>query len=144
MPRRKLIGAVAIGLVALAVGALLLKLSSRPNRVSLANYHCVRMGISQSEVIAILGPIGDYTTGPYERHLSSSGSLLGDKSILSEHAPGYETLPFPRSTLAWLCDEGEITVEFGPEGVVCRKVFWPVYPIGPIERAKRLWRKWFR
>jgi hypothetical protein len=54
--------ALAVGLVLL--GAFLGLAWPRPSRVTAANFERIKEGMSRAEVEAILGPPGDYTTGP--------------------------------------------------------------------------------
>ena len=61
MRRRKLIALAGLA-VLVAAGAFVLW--PRPDRITRANYDRIRMGMSRAEVEAILGPPGDYTTGP--------------------------------------------------------------------------------
>jgi hypothetical protein len=65
MRRRKLIAAVGLA-VLVAVGVFVLWL--RPGRVTRENFERLKEGMPPAEAKAILGPPGDYTTGPCIEH----------------------------------------------------------------------------
>src|SRR6516162_2477131 len=62
--RRRTLLVVLVGLaVVVAVGAVVLW-PQPPSRITRENYDRIREGMSRAEAQAILGPPGDYTTGP--------------------------------------------------------------------------------
>src|SRR5262245_31156651 len=63
--RKRLWVLVGLAAVLLAVGAFMAG-PPPPDRVTRANFDRVWEGMSRAEVEAILGPPGDYTTGPGE------------------------------------------------------------------------------
>jgi hypothetical protein len=133
MRRRKLRWAVAGLAVALVVGGVFV-LWLRPDRVTRANFDRLTSGMTRAEVVAILGPPGDYTTGP----ITSLGPA-----------------EYPPSVTVWVTDEGTYWVRF--DGVEERvpqiddRGFWPsTEPESPRPkfsafgwRLRRLWRKGF-
>jgi hypothetical protein len=114
------------------------------DRVTRENYMRIRAGMTQADVEAILGPPGDYTTGPFSN---------GDgEHLLFEMGPEHP-LRDPTSQARWLGDRGWIQVDYAtfsrPRIVVsvayddCE----PLSPQTPFEnlrwRAERQWRRWF-
>jgi hypothetical protein len=65
MRRRTLLVALAGLPVVVAAGAVVLW-PRTPSRITLENCNRIREGMSRAEVEAILGPPGDYRTGPGE------------------------------------------------------------------------------
>jgi hypothetical protein len=111
------------------------------NRVTRENYDNIREGMSRAQVESILGPPGDYSTGPSNLigpDLDSGGSA--DWSKAGED--------FGKTNLLWASDEGVIQVQFGPRGAIHKgfaltlkqdhggldKLLW---------RARRTWWRWF-
>ncbi len=124
----KLLAALA-GLVVLAGAA---AFALWPDRITPENYARIRIGISQAEVEAILGPPGDYRTVLTQEPPRPDLKRLG-------HPSGYEV---------WVGDTGHFLV-FYSHDVVSHKTLFPAVAAEqtPLDnlfwRAKRQWRKWF-
>jgi hypothetical protein len=134
MRRRKLL-AVLAGLAVLAAGAW-----PRSDRITRQNVDSIKDGMSQAEVEAILGPPGDYTTGPvrWMRWMSVDEAVAISGSAYDSETP--ET--------SWMADTGMISVRFGSHGVYIKRFAdaqkeEQTLPDNLLWRAKRLWRKWF-
>jgi hypothetical protein len=129
--RRKLIAAAAGVLCVLVTLAVRLELDSP--RATQESFARVREAMTLAEVEAILGPPGDYTTGP------TRGLYPPNLSI-------------PLCPVRWRTDEGLFWVEvaeISPSSRVIRRKFWPDDPPAPrpvynfFWRAERQWRLWF-
>jgi hypothetical protein len=132
MRRRKLLAAVALGVLALvAVGAI--ALWPQPSRITDENFDCIHKGMTRAEVEAILGPPGDYTTGPVN---------------YDTRPPVYFLSP-DGSVAFWNSDMAYAHVLFDASGKVEEIFFHPGRPQdqGPLAnllwRAKRQWERWF-
>jgi hypothetical protein len=74
MRKRKLLfGIAAPAVAAVAVGLCLLLRPASPSRTTLENARRVRLEMNRAEVMALLGPPGDYTTGPIARSGEPAG-----------------------------------------------------------------------
>jgi hypothetical protein len=129
MRRRKLLVALAGLAVMVAAGAVVGW--PRANRVTWENYDRIREGMTRAEVEAILGPPGDYRTGPT---IALNGSVIAPYG--SRHQGD------------WVGNEGFIGVVFD-SGVVEHKYFYRTVkreqsPLGNLLwRAERQWHRWF-
>lgn len=98
MTRRRALFCLILGLalvISLGLGCVYL---SDSRRITRERFESVKVGMSWEQVIAIVGgPPGEYTTGPY---LTAEDSMC-----LSRYD-------------RWVCDEGELQVEFDNNGVV--------------------------
>ena len=138
MRRRKLLLALAGLAVAVAVGAIVLQPGT--NRVTRENYARVRVGMNRTEVYAILGPAGDYRTGPVEY----SGVAI--------HGNEVGPAPFEgRDFACWLSDQAYIVVIFDEDECV-QKVPYCLSggrrtSLSPLENVRwhvrRQWHRWF-
>jgi hypothetical protein len=148
MRRRKLIVAFAVGLMAL-VGVVAVVAWPRGNRITRENFDRIKDGMSRAEVEAILGPPGDYSSGPvaYSEADGINTRVVVDASSLA--AIGDFWL-----RNVWSGDRALCGVYISEAGYVTRTP----YGIGFFElverveqspldnliwRAKRQWRKWF-
>jgi hypothetical protein len=144
MRRRKLL--VAVGLAVLvAVGVFVLW--PRPNRITRENFDRIKEGLNSTEVEAILGPPGDYTTGPLQ-HVPWHGL-----SIFSGEPPPIDDYVLSSrwydgdEVVQWRSDNAIFYVYFGSSGRVHTKCLSYVGRIdqSPLDnllwRAKRLWRR---
>jgi hypothetical protein len=134
--------AVALGVLALvAAGAFALRPHLElASRITRENYTRIQVGMNRAELEALLGPPGDYRTGPTA------------KRTKVEIAAMWISLQHVRSTSVWIADTVEIRVDYGPdnpdvEGVVLatRFALEPERNFFTIARwrAERQWRKWF-
>jgi hypothetical protein len=151
--KRKLLAAVALALVVMAV----LAVRPRPDRVTVANFDRIKWRMSRAELEAILGPPGDYRTGPsglpkYGSYRSGPpplpanwGAPVGAQS--ADWMEAFASHPEP-SPLFWYADQYKISVTFGPHGVLSVDI-QPLYPReqGRLEnltwRFRRLWWQLF-
>ncbi len=139
MPRRKLRWVVAVGLVVLA-GFVGFAAWPRPIRVTRENCGRVRQGMTRAEVEALLGPPGDYRTGPVDW----DGGFVPLKL-----AP--ITMPWETSDndARWAGDSAYIAVRFDPDGrvgswYVVRTSKAAQSPLGDLLwRLQRQWHRWF-
>jgi hypothetical protein len=135
MRKRTLLVAMAGLAVVVTVGAVVLW--PRADRVTRANYERIQIGMTRADVEAILGPPGDYTTGP----LTDPNGIELLLSLLPP-ASGVES-PW------WAADYGTVGVWFDEGGRVVMKNYEP-YSKAPqgvganlLWRAKRQWHRWF-
>jgi hypothetical protein len=129
MRRRKLLAAKVAGLAVLvAVGAF--ALWPRADRITRENFDRIQNGMSQAEVEAVLGPPGDYRSGPTYPDIA----------------------PQPKKgspPIWWKANGAQIWVFFDPSGHVDDTFQHFTHPPEPntlgnlIWRAKRQWRRWF-
>jgi hypothetical protein len=133
--KRKLLTVLTLLAVVLIIGAGVASIPGRSPLITQADSEKLQPGMSRREVEAILGPPGDYRTGPGQ-----------DPPVVS-----LLWLPPPAgpNVSKWRGDSGTITVAYTDAGQVRRKWFEPWYrkEQGPIEnllwRAKRQWQRWF-
>lgn len=154
MRRRRLRGALTLGLVAvLAAGGF--ELWPRPNRITW-DFNRIEPGMSRAEVEAILGPPGDYRTGPtttaaYNRIvLFPSGCLSFGGTVQARVSGGMDQGDWCSTSPGeiWESDAGKAKIVFTDDRVsqvekssadkvsqnAAENLLW---------RAKRQWRKWF-
>ncbi len=111
----------------------------RPDRITRVNFDRIRQGMSLSEVAAVLGPPGDYTTAP--RPLTEGFTLVG---VID---PEGKTIFLQRTN--WSGDSGSIWIGFDSDGIAVFTAFTPPeHPNqGTLEnllwRAKRQWGRSF-
>src|SRR4051794_12025520 len=107
MRRRRLRCGAALALaVLLAAGVFVLW--PRADRITRENFDRIRGGMSREEVYAILGPPGDYRTGPVKyQHIDLVGyDLVWTDDVIIR--PDWE----------WIGDLALVVVEFDQEGCV--------------------------
>jgi hypothetical protein len=132
MRRRKQLTAAGLA-VLVAVAAFVLW--PRPDRVTRENFDRVKGGMTRAEVKAILGPPGDYATGPTIENPFGPGEHSGDL-----------TLP---SDLMWKTDSMIVRLCFDDAGQVAGLAWNTLHrdEQSPLEnlrwRARRLWQRWF-
>jgi hypothetical protein len=140
MRRRKLI--VAVGLVVLVAVAAFVAWP-RPQRITRENFDRIQDGMSRAEVEAILGPPGDYRTGPTLYTLETFTGTLMDfgsqrRSLADEGGPA----------MCWVSDTCSIDIDLDQKGVfsasfACAVKMKHTLLGNLLWRAKRQWRKWF-
>jgi hypothetical protein len=108
MRSRTLFVALA-GLAVVVVARIVVLWLEPPSRITLKNYGLIQVGMSRSEVEAILGPPGDYTTSPTDP----------DPTWHSLPLAGKPPVDGARIT-AWRCDTGDINLAFDRQ----EKVDW--------------------
>jgi hypothetical protein len=135
--------------LALLAGTSLTLLPRAPSRITAENVERIREGMSLAEVDAILGPYGDYTSGPV--------LPLDDGSCVDVSGMSYnESVDTPGrrsdgslSNAGWACDSGYAEVFFDRHSRVTDAWFQPYgrMPQTPLEnllwRCERRWRRWF-
>jgi hypothetical protein len=132
MRRRKLLVVLAGMAVVGAVGTVVLW-PQPPSRITRENFVRVCAGMSRAEIEAILGPSGDYRTGPTRYYIDGPWEGI-DRDL-------------PHDAFWWF-DDGTLDVEFG-RGAVRARWFFPAYRLdqGPFDwflwRAKRQWHRRF-
>jgi hypothetical protein len=126
-------------LALLAAGAF--ALWPRPDRVTRENVHRISEGMTRAEVEAILGPPGDYSTGPLREHGCPQSSYHDLAMLMAEVGEG---------GALWLSDTGQAVIWFDSRGRVMEDPFFSECarePQGPLDnllwRANRQWRRWF-
>lgn len=149
---------LAVGLVTLAAGVLLGW--PRPSRLTAENFDRIREGMTLAEVEALLGPCGDYRTGP-----TTCTGPYDPWSPWGRCPPAM--FPTAMSAGFWICewksDSAEVTVllkppgdfqpwhlapdEMPPGGVI--SAHWrdvtlqQGYLSNLMWRAERRWKRWF-
>jgi hypothetical protein len=140
MRRRTLLGALVIAALALA-GAGALVLWTRASAITREKADSIQEGMTRADVVTLLGPPGDHSTGPLT---SSLGAYVFDSSDDCGTSPDYG------SEAGWITDIGIVDVRFDDDQRVMNCWFSPLRRVeqSPLEnllwRAKRQWRRWFR
>jgi hypothetical protein len=102
------------GLVAFGAGVVVL--SPRSSRVTRENYLRIQPGMTRAEVKAILGPPGDYTSGPVASPHGSKADPVTAATVLGVSLD---------SGNCWADDAGFVVVLFDNQGRVETAVFEP-------------------
>ena len=125
-----------------AGGALVLWPPTDPaSRITQENFERIKEGMSRAEVEAILGPAGDYSTGPTQRFMSVEDIIAQAR---------LDTFSLHSGELTWTSDMVMVRVEFDSRGVATAKYFTALVKLKQtfvdslIWRAERQWRHWFR
>ena len=145
MRRRTLLVLLAALAVVVAAGTVVLW----PARDRIAAARGITPGMSPSDVKAVLGPPGDYTSGPGHPASYDVDYLLDARAAFYKPAQSEPHWLTP-ATEWWLCDGGWIGVCFDRDNKVEVVVLRPFARDrqGPLEnlfwRAKRQWHRWFR
>ncbi len=134
--RRRKLRWVVVGLIGLTgVGAFVLWPRPTHPVIRYENYERIRNGMSRAEVEALLGPPGDYRTGPTNPH--------------DRMAPSWDADGVARTMLEWEDDTAYVAVILEPPGVASSREYCAVSrmeegPLGNLLwRIGRLWRRWF-
>jgi hypothetical protein len=136
MRRRKRL-AVLAAVAALVAAGILLSRPEPPLRATLANLETVREGMTRAEVAAILGPPGNYASGPTRFH--------GPASLVATEEEGEVVAAFWN----WYTDTDDLEVVFDASGRVAECVNNPNRRIeqGPLDtllwRIQHEWRRWY-
>jgi hypothetical protein len=124
--------------------------STSPFRPGMEHFDRIRDGMTRDEVCAVVGPPGDYSSGP----LMDAASLIacngGPRDAEDYRPPSTDTATGEIvERVEWRTDNAIASVFFRPTGEVRDKYLSAVWRIGqsPVEnllwRAKRQWRRWF-
>jgi hypothetical protein len=111
-----------------------------PERIAERNFTRIAEGMRRAEVEAILGPPGDYTTGP------TVGPMRGGLDLLTRDESYY---PMYDATLEWKGNTAIIRVGFDSAGVATYKEYATNSRVDQglfdnlLWRAKRQWHRWF-
>jgi hypothetical protein len=141
MRRRKWLAALAVGMVALVTtGAFVLR--PQPSRVTRENAGRIQKGMTRTEIEAILGPPGDYSTGPtnsVRQHLMYTNVMANDRRV---------ERTFGNDPSEWRGDALSVFVEFeGSKAYYVEASSNELVEQNRVDnliwRAKRQWREWF-
>ncbi len=128
----------------------------RPDRVTRENFNLLRVGMSRAEVEAILGPSGDYRTGP-PSCVSGSCGLIWDSSYPYNSFPTLDDWDIAAtdveeqggSSEEWESNVASVRVVYHQSGSMVAASYLPIFVReGPfldnvLWRVKRQWRRWF-
>jgi hypothetical protein len=135
MRRRKLVAAVLAGLV----GVWVFLQWPQPQRVTRENGARIRLGMHIDQVRGILGPPGDYSTGPE----------LADGSPSAALGFGRFTSSASNRTDVWVSDSAQVRVKWDGDDMSFLVMYTPMTRVRQpfldnlLWRAKRLWGRWF-
>jgi hypothetical protein len=153
MRKRKVLVALAGLAVVAAAGVVLWPRSQPSSRITRENFERIKEGMSRAEVETILGPPGDYSSGPLEYaretlyRFSSSGPPPTGDFVLSSPVTILGGDAWDR--VEWRSDRQILCVYFLRSGHVIARGFWDVAPMAqsPLHnllwRVKRQWHRWF-
>jgi hypothetical protein len=133
--------AVAVAVVVIALWP------TRPNRVTRENYDRIQIGMTQAEVEAILGPLGDYATVPFD----NGRSEVDPSDLYSQVVRSFSSIDDAsnRVRACWSGNDYLIVITFDPKSEVISKGCTEQLRIeqGPLRNAvwrlKRQWHRWF-
>jgi hypothetical protein len=111
-----LAGAVAAGAVLFVPG---------PSRITSGNFDLIHDGMTLRELEALLGPAGDYATGPTMPQFEFEESVLSQKVVSKNFGPENKDLA-TLQRLVWEADDGYIEVWLD-SGIVSRCTFMHTY-----------------
>ena len=133
--QRALVAGLAVLGAALAGKMLALELRARPDRVVRANFDRIKEGVRREQVYAVIGPPGDYRTGPTDldfNHPASTVTMFGEPMDW------------------WYTDTRVYSVQFDPSSGLVVSSGWDWNKRIPqtrmenlLWRAKRQWHRWF-
>jgi hypothetical protein len=146
------------------VAAVMFLLQPRKDRVTRENFDRIRDGMTRTEVQAILGPPGDYASGPTGLPPPPPVGGVWLSSLAHLHRDARRTFDPDEALIAeildravaWEGDAGAIWVRFGRLGTTAsasyqsryrqeqslqENVLWRTNKL--LWRARCLWRKWF-
>jgi hypothetical protein len=147
--RRRTLFVVVAGLAVVSAAVVIVLWPSQPHRITKENCDRIHAGMTRAEVESILGPPGEYTTGPIDYVLSL---LAGDKPIVDGQQVFLtwgETADPSRFDDCWSSDDQVLVLQFDFDGTVRLKFSGPTARVvqSPFNdllwRAKRQWHRWF-
>jgi hypothetical protein len=150
MRRRTLL--VALAGLAVAIAAGMVVLWPKASRVTSDNCDRIHRGMNRQEVEAILGPPGDYRSGPTEHSLvHATWTEEGQSMPISFwYLEGIDPPTIHGETPhIWLGDHGDAHVYYDSAGVVTGRTFWSAQPKpqGALDKlfwqTRHLWHRWF-
>jgi hypothetical protein len=136
--RRKLLVALAVGLTVVVAAGLWPRIP-RAETITPGNFDRLRRGMSRAQVEAILGPPGDYRTGPAGPRISIPTRFIGVGLRRTDLLP----------PVYWTSDTVQIKVVFDSNGTTAELDNTLMRPqhLGPLDNlwwhAERQWRRWF-
>ncbi len=138
MRRPRPLNTLVVALALVACGVYFLW--PRPSQVTRENYDRIQPGMSLAEVKAILGPAGDYQTGPAGSisYMDGRSNRVGGVPIDMMHG---------ERGLNWVTDTALVIVIIDPSDHVRDKSFFLCVPkeCSGFERLRwRAWRQWLR
>jgi hypothetical protein len=109
-------------------------------RITKASYDRIQLGMRLEDVRSILGPPGDYRTGPTALFGAPCFMEAAPRRLSGPWVEAFEKL----TELRWEGDEAEIAVSIDPAGEVVRRDFTPVRlrPGSPVDRFLWRWERW--
>jgi hypothetical protein len=140
MRRRKLLVALVGLAVVVATGVFLLR-PFHHNRLTVGKLNLVREGMSLAEVVAILGPPGDYSTG--DTFYAKAPEPAWQSPIW------HKRRDYGNSQVWWSSDTAQVGLDFDSSGRLVSGRFGPMRTVdhgiwGNFQwRAKRQWHRWF-
>jgi hypothetical protein len=135
--RWKLLVALAWLTVVVAAGMVMVWPRPSSERITRQNYERIVSDMTPSDVEVILGPPGDYRTGPTQERGAAESAWLS--------ATHESSVPTTYGEY-WHCDSATILVLIDADGLI-GKHHWPCRLKGPIDtllwRAKHQRHRWF-
>jgi len=132
-------------LLAVPFGYAAVILWPQPNRITPENFNRIEKGLSRAQVQSILGPPGDYRSGPTDEWWNPDFDPSTGKPLLDP----ITGRPFFPADRCWWVDAGLICVDFDDSGFVSEYYYCDLKMAqqNPLEnflwRVKRQWRRWF-
>jgi hypothetical protein len=121
--RRNLIMALATTVILLAWVCYHRFVGSPPGPVTRVTFEYLTNGMTRADVEAILGPAGDYSSGPL---VAKEPSDLHKSFKQDIHKVVAAQAEYRADGVAWVGDQGLIIVYFNADGRVTRRTFFEV------------------
>jgi SmpA / OmlA family len=118
-----------IALAVVAIGAGLLVTLPQTDRITEENFDQIRNGMTRAQVEAILGPPGDYTTGPVKIVFISGTSAVSQDLWLSDNLAINVWCNSSDQVFDTCCNDVVLIKQ-----TTLERVHW---------KLKRQWRRWF-
>jgi hypothetical protein len=129
--KRRILTFAATVLVIAGVGVF--ALLPQPDRITPENFDRILDGMSLLEVDSVLGPSGDYTTGPITIVVPEWGLGVPAKNTYYEWTSDSDSILIGFDTSGEVVDKEHLLVR-RLDGSLFDNLLW---------RAKRQWRRWF-